>query len=74
MFRIETRSDDRHSLMNGVATVATVCEALALMPDADHGVVADDYAGELGDILADMPRHSRITVYGDSCEYIVESL
>jgi hypothetical protein len=71
MFRITTIDDDRHSPMNGVATVSSLAEALAIVEGATPEDEGDTAEGEL---LSLVSYGGSVTLYSDGCEYIVERI
>jgi putative heme iron utilization protein len=75
MFTITTYHDDRHHPLHGdVYSAADVAAVLADLTDVAADDVADEYGGELGDVIADLPRGCRLLLPGDMRNIKIERI
>ncbi len=75
MFTITTYHDNRHHPLHGdVYSAADVAAVLADLTDVAADDVADEYGGELGDVIADLPRGCRLLLPGDMRNIMVERI
>ena len=73
MFTLTTYYDDRHHPLHGHAYVADdIATALAELADVAADDVADEFGGELGDVIADLPRGCRMMLPGDMRNILIE--
>jgi putative heme iron utilization protein len=75
MFTITTYHDNRHHpLHNDTYAAADVAAVLADLTDVAADDVADEYGGELGDVIADLPRGCRLLLPGDMRNIMIERI
>lgn len=75
MFNITTYHDDQyHPLHGNTYAAADVAAVLADLADVHADDVADEYGGELGDIVADLPRGCRLLLPGDMRNIQIERI
>jgi putative heme iron utilization protein len=75
MFTITTYHDDRHHPLHGdTYAAADVAAVLADLTDVAADDVADEYGGELGDVIADLPRGCRLLLPGDMRNIKIERI
>lgn len=75
MFTITTYHDDRHHPLHGdVYSAADVAAVLADLTDVAADDVADEYGGELGDVIADLPPGCRLLLPGDMRNIQIERI
>jgi hypothetical protein len=73
MFTITTYHDDRYHPLHGFAFAAPdVAAVLVELADVDADDVADEFGGELGDVIADLPRGCRMMLPGDMRNILIE--
>ena len=73
MFTITTYYDDRyHPLHGDTYAAADVAAVLAELADVDADDVADEFGGELGDVIADLPLGCRMMLPGDMRNIMIE--
>ena len=66
MFTITEYHDDNHHQLHGHTYVAPdVATVLADLADVPTDDLAEEFGGELGDIIADLPRGCRVMFFGD---------
>jgi hypothetical protein len=75
MFTITTYHDDRHHPLHGdTYAAADVAAVLADLTDVAADDVADEYGGELGDVIADLPCGCRLLLSGDMRNIMIERI
>ena len=75
MFTITTYYDDRyHPLHGDYGYAADVAAVLAELTDVNAADVADEFGGELGDVIADLPLGCRMMMPGDMRNIMVERI
>ena len=75
MFTITTYYDNRHHPLHGDSyAAADVAAVLADLTDVAADDVADEYGGELGDVIADLPRGCRLLLPGDMRNILIERI
>ena len=75
MFNITTYYDDRyHPLHGDTYGVADAAAVLAELADVNADDVADEFGGELGDVIADLPRGCRMMLPGDMRNIMIERI
>jgi hypothetical protein len=73
MYTVTTYHDDRyHPLHGDTYTAANVAAVLADLADVAADDVADEFGGELGDVIADLPRGCRMMLPGDMRNIMIE--
>ena len=75
MFTITTYYDDRYHPLHGDTYAAPdVAAVLADLADVDADDVADEFGGELGDVIADLPLGCRMMLPGDMRNIMIERI
>lgn len=73
MFTITTYHDNRHHPLHGnIYAASSVAAVLADLTDVAADDVADEYGGELGDVIADLPRGCRLLLPGDMRNIMID--
>jgi hypothetical protein len=74
-YRITVYHDDQHHPFHGWDYfAASVAAVLADLTDVAADDVADEYGGELGDVIADLPRGCRLLLPGDMRNIKIERI